>query len=89
MDIKVGKFSFMASGKATAAGNRDGFVKIIVDAKTDLILGCSMVGDNVTEMIEEIVIARQMNLTATQILSTIHPHPTMSEGVMEALSSIL
>ncbi len=89
LDIKVGKFSFMASGKATAAGNRDGFVKIIVDAKTDLILGCSMVGDNVTEMIEEIVIARQMNLTATQILSTIHPHPTMSEGVMEALSSIL
>ena len=87
-EIKVGKFSFMASGKATAAGNRDGFVKIVLDAKTDLILGCSMIGDNVTEMIEEIVVARQMNLTGKQILSTVHPHPTMSEGVMEALASI-
>ena len=86
-DIKVGKFMFMASGKATAAGNRDGFVKIVLDAKTDLILGCSMIGDNVTEMIEEIVVARQMNLTGKQILSTVHPHPTMSEAVMEALNT--
>ena len=86
-EIKVGKFSFMASGKATAAGNRDGFVKIVLDAKTDLILGCSMIGDNVTEMIEEIVVARQMNLTGRQILSTVHPHPTMSEAVMEALNT--
>ncbi len=86
-EIKVGKFMFMASGKATAAGNRDGFVKIVLDAKTDQILGCSMIGDNVTEMIEEIVVARQMNLTGKQILSTVHPHPTMSEGVMEALNN--
>lgn len=86
-EIKVGKFMFMASGKATAAGNRDGFVKIVLDAKTDMILGCSMIGDNVTEMIEEIVVARQMNLTGKQILSTVHPHPTMSEAVMEALNT--
>ncbi len=86
-EIKVGKFMFMASGKATAAGNRDGFVKIVLNAKTDQILGCSMIGDNVTEMIEEIVVARQMNLTGKQILSTVHPHPTMSEGVMEALNN--
>ncbi|MGP1515010.1 MAG: dihydrolipoyl dehydrogenase [Bacteroidales bacterium] len=86
-EVKIGKFMFMASGKATASGNRDGFIKVVLDAKTDLILGCSMIGDNVTEMIEEIVIARQMNLTGKQILSTVHPHPTMSEGVMEALAS--
>jgi dihydrolipoamide dehydrogenase len=85
-DVKVGKYMFMASGKATAAGNRDGFVKIVVDKNTDKILGCSMIGDNVTEMIEEIVVARENNLTAKQVLTTTHPHPTMSEGVMEALS---
>lgn len=87
LDYKVGKFMYMASGKAAASGNRDGFVKVLIDKKTDQILGCSMIGENVTEMIEEIVLARQMNLTAKQILTAVHPHPTMSEAVMEALST--
>jgi dihydrolipoamide dehydrogenase len=85
-NIKTGKFMYMASGKAAASGNREGFVKIVLDAKTDKILGCSMIGENVTEMIEEIVVARQMNLTGKDILSAVHPHPTMSEAVMEALT---
>ena len=76
----------MASGKATAAGNRDGFVKIVLNAKDNTILGCSMIGDNVTEMIEEIVVARENNLNAQQLIDSIHPHPTMSEAVMEALT---
>jgi dihydrolipoamide dehydrogenase len=84
-EVKVGKFFFKASGKATAAGNTDGFVKVVVDAKTDLILGCHMCGDNVTEMIAEIVAAREQGLTARQVAQAIHPHPTMSEAVMEAL----
>lgn len=84
-EVKVGKFFFKASGKATAAGNTDGFVKMVVDAKTDAILGCHMCGDNVTEMIAEIVVAREQGLTARQVEQAIHPHPTMSEGVMEAL----
>ena len=85
-EIKVGKFPFTASGKATAAGNRDGFIKVIFDAKTDELLGCHMVGDNVTEMISEAVIIREKNLTANDILSAIHPHPTMSEALMEAVA---
>lgn len=85
-EVKVGKFMFMASGKATAAGNRDGFVKVVLDAKDNKILGCSMIGDNVTEMIEEIVVARENNLTAQQLIDAVHPHPTMSEAVMEALT---
>lgn len=85
-EVKVGKFMFMASGKATAAGNRDGFVKVVLDAKDNKILGCSMIGDNVTEMIEEIVVARENNLTAKQLIDAVHPHPTMSEAVMEALT---
>lgn len=85
-EIKVGKFMFMASGKATAAGNRDGFVKVILDAKDNKVLGCSMIGDNVTEMIEEIVVARENDLTAQQLIDAVHPHPTMSEAVMEALT---
>ena len=84
-EVKVGKFFFKASGKATAAGATDGFVKMVVDAKTDLILGCHMCGDNVTEMIAEIVAAREQGLTARQVAQAIHPHPTMSEAVMEAL----
>lgn len=84
-EVKVGKFFFKASGKATAAGNTDGFVKVVVDAKSDLILGCHMCGDNVTEMIAEIVAAREQGLTARQVAQAIHPHPTMSEAVMEAL----
>ena len=86
-EIKIGKFPFTASGKATAAGNRDGMVKVIFDAKTDKMLGCHMVGDNVTEMIAEAVVARQMGLTAHDILSAVHPHPTMSEGMMEAVEA--
>lgn len=85
-EVKIGKFMFMASGKATAAGNRDGFVKVVLDAKDNKILGCSMVGDNVTEMIEEIVVARENGLNAQQLIDAVHPHPTMSEAVMEALT---
>ncbi len=83
-DIKIGKFPFTASGKATAAGNKDGMVKVIFDSKTNLLLGCHMVGENVTEMISEAVVARQAKITATQILASVHPHPTMSEAFMEA-----
>ena len=86
-EIKVGRFSFMASGKATAAGNRDGMVKVIFDAKTDLLLGCHLVGDNVTEMIAEAVVARKSRMTAGQIMNAIHPHPTMSEAVKEAVEA--
>ena len=86
-EIRVGKFFFKASGKATAAGNTDGFVKIIIDAKTDLILGCHLCGDNVTEMIAGLVAARQNGLTAKQVASSIHPHPTMSEAIMEAIEA--
>ena len=84
-EVKVGKFFFKASGKATAAGVTDGFVKMVVDAKTDLILGCHMCGAGVTEMIAEVVAAREAGLTARQVAQAIHPHPTMSEAVMEAL----
>ncbi|MCL2412962.1 MAG: dihydrolipoyl dehydrogenase [Bacteroidales bacterium] len=86
-EIKVGKFPFTASGKATAAGNRDGFVKVIFDAKTDEMLGCHMIGDTVTEMISEAVIIREKNIKAHEILSAIHPHPTMSEALMEAVAA--
>ena len=86
-EVKVGKFFFKASGKATAAGNTDGFVKVVVDAKTDLILGCHMCGDNVTEMIAEVVAARGQGLTARQVAAAIHPHPTMSEATMEAFEA--
>ncbi|MCF0210616.1 MAG: dihydrolipoyl dehydrogenase [Bacteroidales bacterium] len=89
LEYKVGKFMYMASGKATAAGNRDGFVKVVVDKNTNKILGCSMVGDNVTEMIEEIVVARENGLTAQQLIDSVHPHPTMAEAVMEALTEAL
>ncbi len=86
-EVKVGKFPFTASGKATAAGNRDGMVKVIFDAKTNQLLGCHMVGDNVTEMIAEAVVARKANMNAHQLLSSIHPHPTMSEAVKEAIEA--
>ena len=85
-ELKVGKFPFKASGKATAGGNTDGFVKVVFDAKTNLWLGCSMLGDNVTEMIAEVVVARRMKVTAFDILNAVHPHPTMSEAVMEAVA---
>ena len=87
-EVKVGKFFFKASGKATAAGNTDGFVKIVADAKSDLILGAHLCGENVTEMISELVAAREAGLTARQVAEAIHPHPTMSEAVMEALEAV-
>jgi dihydrolipoamide dehydrogenase len=86
-ELRIGNFPFRASGKATASGNNDGFVKLIVDAKTDDILGCSMVGDNVTEMIAEIVAVREAGMKAADIISTVHPHPTMSEAIMEAAAA--
>ncbi|HMK05464.1 MAG TPA: dihydrolipoyl dehydrogenase [Ferruginibacter sp.] len=83
-EVKVGKFPFMASGKASAAGATEGFVKVIYDAKYGEFLGCHMIGMNVTEMIAEAVVARKLETTAHEILNAVHPHPTMSEGMKEA-----
>ncbi|MFA6260991.1 MAG: dihydrolipoyl dehydrogenase [Bacteroidia bacterium] len=82
--IKVGKFPFSASGKASAAGAKEGFVKLVFDAKYGELLGAHMVGANVTEMIAEIVAARKLETTGMEIIKTVHPHPTMSEAIMEA-----
>jgi len=86
-DIKVGKFPFTASGKASAAGARDGFVKLIFDSAYGELLGAHMIGANVTEMISEIVVARKLETTAHEIIKSIHPHPTMSEAIMEAAAA--
>jgi dihydrolipoamide dehydrogenase len=86
-DIKVGKFPFSASGKAQAGGNADGFVKVIFDAKYGEWLGCHMIGVGVTDMIAEAVVARKLETTGHEILKAIHPHPTMSEAVMEAVAA--
>lgn len=83
-EIKVGKFPFVASGKATAAGATEGFVKVIFDAKYGEFLGCHMIGMNVTEIIAEAVVARKLETTGHEILNAVHPHPTMSEGLKEA-----
>ena len=83
-EIKVGKFPFIASGKAVASGATEGFVKVIYDAKYGEFLGCHMIGMNVTEIIAEAVVARKLETTAHEILNAIHPHPTMSEGLKEA-----
>jgi dihydrolipoamide dehydrogenase len=83
-DIKVGKFPFSASGKASAAGAKEGFVKVIFDAKYGEFLGAHMVGVNVTEMIAEVVVARKLETTGMEIIKSVHPHPTMSEAIMEA-----
>ncbi|MBP7184780.1 MAG: dihydrolipoyl dehydrogenase, partial [Saprospiraceae bacterium] len=83
-EIKVGKFPFSASGKASASGAKQGFVKVIYDAKYGELLGAHMIGANVTEMIAEIVVARKLETTGMEILKAVHPHPTMSEAVMEA-----
>jgi dihydrolipoyl dehydrogenase len=83
-ELKIGKFPFIASGKATAAGATEGFVKIIYDAKYGELLGCHMIGYNVTEVIAEVVVARKLETTAHEILNAIHPHPTISEAVKEA-----
>lgn len=86
-EIKVGKFPFSASGKATANGDIDGFVKVIFDAKYGEWLGCHMIGTGVTEMIAEAVAARKLETTGHEILKTVHPHPTLSESVMEAVAA--
>lgn len=85
-EIKVGKFPFTASGKAKAAGTPDGFVKVIFDAKYGEWLGCHMIGAGVTDMIAEAVVARKLETTGHEILKAVHPHPTMSEAVMEAVA---
>jgi dihydrolipoamide dehydrogenase len=86
-ELKVGKFPFTASGKASAAGAKDGFVKLIFDAKYGELLGAHMIGANVTEMIAELVVARKLETTGEEIIKAIHPHPTMSEAVMEAAAA--
>ncbi|TPN88979.1 dihydrolipoyl dehydrogenase [Aquimarina algicola] len=85
-EIKVGKFPFSASGKASASGNKDGFVKVIFDAKYGEWLGCHMIGAGVTDMIAEAVLGRKLETTGHEVLKAIHPHPTMSEAVMEAVA---
>ncbi|MEI7595924.1 MAG: dihydrolipoyl dehydrogenase [Bacteroidota bacterium] len=86
-ELKVGKFPFMASGKASAAGTKDGFIKVIFDAKTGEWLGAHFVGANVTEMIAEAVVARKLETTGHEIIKSVHPHPTMSEAIMEAVAA--
>lgn len=86
-ELKIGKFPFMASGKASAAGATEGFIKVIYDAKYGEFLGCHMIGTNVTEMIAEAVVARKLETTAHEILNAVHPHPTMSEGLKEATAA--
>jgi dihydrolipoamide dehydrogenase len=87
LEIKVGKFPFSASGKASAAGAKDGFVKLIFDAKYGELLGAHMIGANVTEMIAECVSIRKLETTGHEIIKTVHPHPTMSEAIMEAAAA--
>jgi dihydrolipoamide dehydrogenase len=86
LEIKIGKFPFSASGKASAGGNTEGFVKVIFDAKYGEWLGCHMIGAGVTDMIAEAVLGRKLETTGHEVLKTIHPHPTMSEAVMEAVA---
>ena len=85
-ELKIGKFPFSASGKASAAGTKEGFVKVIFDAKYGEWLGCHMIGAGVTDMIAEAVLGRKLETTGHEVLKTIHPHPTMSEAVMEAVA---
>ena len=85
--IKVGKFPFSASGKASASGTKEGFVKVIFDEKYGEWLGCHMIGAGVTDMIAEAVLGRKLETTGTEVLKAIHPHPTMSEAVMEAVAA--
>ena len=86
-EVKVGKFPYSASGKASASGNKDGFVKVIYDAKYGELLGAHLIGDNVTEMIAEMVVARNLETTGYEIIKSVHPHPTMSEAIMEATAA--
>ena len=85
-EIKVGKFPFTASGKANASGHSDGFVKVIFDEKYGEWLGCHMIGAGVTDMIAEAVLGRKLETTGKEILNAVHPHPTMSEALMEAVA---
>ncbi|WP_178985004.1 dihydrolipoyl dehydrogenase [Winogradskyella helgolandensis] len=87
LDVKIGKFPFSASGKASASGAKDGFVKVIFDAKYGEWLGCHMIGAGVTDMIAEAVLGRKLETTGHEVLKTVHPHPTMSEAVMEAVAA--
>ena len=87
LDVKVGKFPFTASGKAAAAGAREGFVKLIFDADTDELLGAHLIGANVTEMISGLVTARNLGVKGKEMIHSIHPHPTMSEAIMEAAAA--
>lgn len=89
IELKVGRFQFTASGKAAAAGERDGFVKLLFDAATDKLIGAHFVGMNVTEMIAEPTVAKALGATAEVLAHTIHPHPTMNEAVMEAAEAAL
>lgn len=86
-ELKIGKFPFSASGKASASGTKDGFIKLIFDAAYGELLGAHMIGDNVTELIAEIVVARKLETTAHEIIKAVHPHPTMSEAIMEAAAA--
>lgn len=86
-EIKIGKFPFTASGKASAAGANEGFIKLIFDAKENTLLGAHLIGTNVTEMIAELVLARKKKVTGHDLIKTIHPHPTMSEAIMEAAAA--
>ncbi|TRX70504.1 dihydrolipoyl dehydrogenase [Carboxylicivirga sp. M1479] len=86
-ELKVGKFPFSASGKASAAGHKDGFVKLIFDAKYGELLGAHLIGANVTEMIAELVTARKLETTGHELIKAVHPHPTMSEAIMEAAAA--
>jgi len=86
-ELKIGKFPFSASGKASASGDNDGFVKLIFDAKYGELLGAHMIGANVTEMVAELILAKTAEATAHEIIKSIHPHPTMSEAVMEAAAA--
>lgn len=86
-ELKIGKFPYSASGKASASGNKEGFIKVIFDAKYGEWLGAHFIGDNVTEMIAEAVVARKLETTGHEIIKAIHPHPTMSEAVMEAAAA--
>lgn len=86
-ELKVGRFPFSASGKASAAGHKDGFVKLIFDAKYGELLGAHLIGANVTEMIAELVVARKLETTGHELIKAVHPHPTMSEAIMEAAAA--
>jgi dihydrolipoamide dehydrogenase len=87
IEIKIGKFPFSASGKASASGHKEGFVKLIFDARYGELLGAHMIGANVTEMIAECVALRKLETTGEELIKTVHPHPTMSEAIMEAAAA--